>query len=65
MNLSIFLFYAMSPNVLGISEVPRDVRNLDEVLAKSDTQLLSAVASGSNSKKYPPTKLPKAEIAGL
>ena len=31
----------MSPNDLGISEVPSEVRNLDEAIAKSDTHLLA------------------------
>ena len=30
----------MSPNVLEISEVPSEARNLDEALAKSDMHLL-------------------------
>ena len=30
----------MSPNDLGISEVPSEARNLDEAIAKSDMHLL-------------------------
>ena len=35
----------MSPNVLGISEVPSEARNLDEALAKSDMHLLGVGVS--------------------
>ena len=31
----------MSLNVLGISEVPSEARNLDKAIAKSDTHLLA------------------------
>ena len=49
----------MSPNDLGISEVPSEARNLDRALAKSDTHLLSECDSTE------PTKLARVVVGGF